>query len=96
LRVRFLPGLPFHQRAGSASRGAADIDGEIAGKKNRMLERLKTFLTDTKNELKKVTWPTKEELKESTRVVIVASFLLTVFIGVVDQILSRIIKLIFR
>jgi len=61
-----------------------------------MIERLKTFLTDTKNELKKVTWPTKEELKESTRVVIVASFLLTVFIGVIDQILSRIIKLIFQ
>jgi len=61
-----------------------------------MFERIKTYLTDTKNELKKVTWPTKEELKESTRVVIVASFLLTVFIGVVDQILSRIVKLIFQ
>ena len=61
-----------------------------------MIEKLKTFLTDTKNELKKVTWPTKEELKESTRVVIVASFLLTVFIGVIDQILSRIVKLIFQ
>jgi preprotein translocase subunit SecE len=61
-----------------------------------MIERLKNFLTDTKNELKKVTWPTKEELKEATRVVIVASFLLTVFIGAVDQVLSRIVKLIFR
>jgi preprotein translocase subunit SecE len=70
--------------------------GASAGKNVRMIERLKTFLTDTKNELKKVTWPTKEELKESTRVVIVASFLLTVFIGVVDQILSRIVKLIFQ
>ncbi len=61
-----------------------------------MFEKLKTFLHETKNELKKVTWPTKEELKESTKVVIVGAFLLTVFIGVVDQILSRIIKLIFQ
>ena len=61
-----------------------------------MIEKIKTFLIDTKNELKKVTWPTKDELKESTRVVIVASFLLTVFIGVIDQILSRIVQLIFR
>jgi len=61
-----------------------------------MFEKFKAYLTDTKNELKKVTWPTKEELKESTRVVIVASFLLTVFIGIVDQILSRIVKLIFQ
>ena len=61
-----------------------------------MIEKLKIFLTDTTNELKKVTWPTKDELKESTRVVIIASFMLTVFIGVIDQILSRIIKLIFQ
>jgi len=61
-----------------------------------MIEKLKTFLYETKNELKKVTWPTKEELKESTKVVIVGAFLLTVFIGIVDQILSRIIKLIFQ
>ena len=61
-----------------------------------MIEKLKTFLNETKNELKKVTWPTKEELKESTRVVIVGAFLLTVFIGIIDQILNRIIKLIFQ
>lgn len=44
----------------------------------------------------KVTWPTKDELKDATRVVIVASLVLTAFIGVVDQVLSRIIKLIFQ
>jgi preprotein translocase subunit SecE len=70
--------------------------GTNAGKSERMIEKIKTFLIDTKNELKKVTWPTKDELKESTRVVIVASFLLTAFIGVIDQILSRIVQLIFR
>jgi preprotein translocase subunit SecE len=60
-----------------------------------MFSKIKNFLAETRNELKKVTWPTKEELKESTRVVIVASLILTAFIGIVDQILSRIIKLIF-
>ena len=60
-----------------------------------MIEKIKTFLIETKNELKKVTWPTKDELKESTRVVIVASLIVTAFIGVVDQILNRIIQLIF-
>lgn len=61
-----------------------------------MIERLKTFLLETKTEIKKVTWPTKQELKDATKVVIVASFILTIFIGVVDQILSRIVKLIFQ
>ncbi|UCG52276.1 MAG: preprotein translocase subunit SecE [Candidatus Latescibacterota bacterium] len=60
-----------------------------------MIERLKNYLLETRIELKKVTWPTKDELKEATRVVVVASILLTIFIGIIDQILSRIIKLVF-
>ncbi|MDH4338105.1 MAG: preprotein translocase subunit SecE [Candidatus Krumholzibacteria bacterium] len=60
-----------------------------------MKERIVIFFNETKTELKKVTWPTREELKQSTRVVIIATFLVTIFIGIVDQILSRIIKLVF-
>ena len=60
-----------------------------------MIEKLKNYLVETKIEIKKVTWPTKDELKESTRVVVVATIVLTAFTGVVDQILSRIVKLIF-
>jgi preprotein translocase subunit SecE len=61
-----------------------------------MVERIKNYLAETKVELRKVTWPNKGELKDATRVVVVASILLTIFIGVVDQILSGIIKLVFR
>ena len=61
-----------------------------------MFEKLKNYLNETRIELKKVTWPTKEELKEATRVVVVATILLTIFIGIIDQILSNIIKLVFR
>jgi len=59
-----------------------------------MIERLKLFLTETRTELKKVTWPTRDELRESTIVVIVSTFIVTVFVGVVDQIISRIIRLV--
>ena len=61
-----------------------------------MLDRVKNYLVETKIEMKKVTWPTRNELKDATRVVILATFLLTVFIGIIDQILSGIIKLVFR
>jgi preprotein translocase subunit SecE len=60
-----------------------------------MMERIKAYLTDTRSELKKVTWPSRQELRESTQVVIVSTLIVTVFVGVVDQILSRIIKLVF-
>ena len=61
-----------------------------------MWERFKNYLKETRIELKKVTWPNKEELKEATRVVVIASIMLTIFIGIIDQILSSIIKLVFR
>jgi preprotein translocase subunit SecE len=61
-----------------------------------MVERIKNYLAETRIELRKVTWPNRGELKDATRVVVVASILLTIFIGVVDQILSGIIKLVFR
>lgn len=60
-----------------------------------MFERFKIYLSETRVEMKKVTWPTKNELKDATRVVVIASIVLTAFIGVVDQILSRIVKLVF-
>ena len=59
-----------------------------------MIERIKLFLSETRTELKKVTWPTREELKESTIVVIVSTFIVTIFVGVVDQIISRVIRLV--
>jgi preprotein translocase subunit SecE len=61
-----------------------------------MIEKIKNYLSETRIEIKKVTWPTVAELKESTRVVIVATLILTAFIGVVDQILSRIIRFVLH
>ncbi|MBI4721230.1 MAG: preprotein translocase subunit SecE [Chitinivibrionia bacterium] len=60
-----------------------------------MVEKLKTYFTETKVELKKVTWPKMAELKESTKVVIVATLILTAIIGAVDQVLNKIIQLVF-
>jgi preprotein translocase subunit SecE len=57
-----------------------------------MIERVRKFLSETKVEMRKVTWPTREELKESTKVVIISTFIVTLFIGFIDQILTQIIK----
>ncbi len=57
-----------------------------------MIEKVKKYLSETKIEMKKVTWPTRDELKESTRIVIIATIIVTLFVGIVDQILTLIIK----
>jgi preprotein translocase subunit SecE len=60
-----------------------------------MFEKLITFLREVRNELKRVTWPSRDEIRESTTVVIVLVLLLSVFIGLVDWALSNIVSIIF-
>lgn len=57
-----------------------------------MFEKIRKFLSEIAAEMKKVTWPTREELKESTKLVIIATFVVTLFVGLIDQILSLIIR----
>ncbi len=59
-----------------------------------MIGKTNEFLTNVKAELKKVTWPAKKETYASTTIVIVLVLLSAVFLGVVDFILQRLIRLI--
>jgi len=59
-------------------------------------QRLVRFLREVWIELQKVAWPSWEELKGSTRVVIVAVIVISIFIGIVDFGLSRIVRVVFR
>ena len=62
-----------------------------------MIEKLRNYFREVWLEMGKVTWPTRNELRESTMVVIVATFIVTIFIFVIDRImdtgLSGIIRL---
>jgi preprotein translocase subunit SecE len=53
------------------------------------------FFTDIVKEMKKVTWPTREELKESTMVVIATSLIFAVFVYAVDKVINEGLKIIF-
>ena len=61
-----------------------------------MFRRISNFLAGVKQEMSKVSWPTREELIGSTYVVIIISGILAVYIFVLDTILSNILKLILR
>jgi len=60
-----------------------------------MKEKIINFVNDVVKEMKKVTWPTKEELKESTVVVVVVCLILALFTYVIDMSLNQILKGIF-
>ncbi len=57
-----------------------------------MFDRMKQYFRETSQEMKRVSWPTVAELKESTIVVIVTVAIVTVFIFFVDKILDLTIK----
>jgi preprotein translocase subunit SecE len=60
-----------------------------------MKEKILNFFSDVVKEMKKVTWPTKNELKESTTIVIVVVLLFAVFTYIIDMALNKIIQGIF-
>ena len=60
-----------------------------------IIQKSTRFLREVWLELHKVAWPTWDELKGETVVVIVAVFIVAIFIGMIDFGLSKIVRLIF-
>jgi preprotein translocase subunit SecE len=58
--------------------------------------RINTFLSEVRAELKKVSWPSKEELRSATGVVIVSTALVTLYVVFIDFVLDRLRWLLFR
>ena len=56
------------------------------------LRRMSNYVQETRPELKKCTWPTREELRGSTVVVVVAFALMAMFTVGVDVILAFVIS----
>ena len=56
------------------------------------IEVAKQFLREVRTELKKVTWPSRKDTLSGTLVVLVAVFIIAIFLGIVDSGLSNLIK----
>lgn len=61
-----------------------------------MAKKIVGFFKDVRLEMSKVSWSTKDELISSTVVVLVSLMILTVFIGICDLLLSRIVNIILK
>jgi len=58
--------------------------------------RAREFVKEVRVESTKVSWPTRNEIRDSTAVVIVTILIVSLFIGVVDRILTMGVALLFR
>ncbi len=68
-------------------------DTNLAKKKTPFGTRMKRFFKDTKAELKKVTWPTKEQLIHNTGVIIVFIIIVTIILSVLDVAFAQLFKM---
>ncbi len=69
-----------------------DKKARAGGSISKYLGMTGQFLRESRNELKKVKWPTRKELLASTAVVIVLTLLVAFYLGLVDFGLIKIIK----
>jgi preprotein translocase subunit SecE len=53
-----------------------------------MKEKIINFFSDVVKEMKKVTWPKKEELRDSTVIVLVVCLVIGIFVYAVDLLVS--------
>jgi len=61
-----------------------------------MLEKIKVFFQEVSVELKKVSWPTRQQTVSATMVVITVAFIVAFFLGIVDIVLARIVGSIMK
>ena len=67
---------------------------QVAQPANRLtgwVDRTRQFLVGVREEMKKVTWPTREELVKDTRMIVILSIVLGITIGLMDYALQLIL-----
>lgn len=54
------------------------------------------FLKEVQEELKKVVWPTRDEVIRLTAVVLLVSLIVGIYLGAIDYILTKILALVVK
>ena len=54
------------------------------------------FLKEVRDELKKVVWPTREEVIRLTAVVIIVSLIVGLYLGGIDLLLTKLLALVIK
>ncbi|TAN63215.1 preprotein translocase subunit SecE [bacterium] len=60
------------------------------------LDTVKQFFLEARQELKKVTWPTKQQTITATWVVIAVTAALAIFLGLADLVFAKVIGYILK
>jgi preprotein translocase subunit SecE len=61
-----------------------------------IVQTARGFVDEVSVEMRKVSWPTRSELRESTIVVIASVFIVSILIGIIDLIFTQAVKLVIK
>ena len=61
--------------------------------KPNIFQRIKRWFKETAGELRKVSWPTREEALALTRIVLIVTIIMSVILGILDFIFARLVGL---
>ena len=84
------PRAPRDSRSGGGAGGGHREHGVVVG--SGLFGRLGQFIRDVRAEMKRVSWPTGKEVKNTTVIVLIAVIFFALYLFVVDQGLARLIN----
>lgn len=61
-----------------------------------ILERTRVFFSQVRTEMEKVTWPSRDDVKTYTIVVIVSTIIVSILLGGWDWLLNKIMETVLR
>jgi preprotein translocase subunit SecE len=67
-----------------------------ASEKKNLKDKTVGFFNDVAREMRKVSWPNREELQDATIIVLVACLVLSIFIFGIDKIFETLLRFIYH
>ena len=65
-------------------------------KSKNIFNKVAQYLSESKVELKKITWPTRKETTKLTVIVVIFSGIVAIFLGGIDYLLSKLMEFLLK
>jgi preprotein translocase subunit SecE len=83
------------KRGTAATKGSNKKAQQTQKRGSGVLAGPRRFAKDVRGELKRVTWPDRDQLRQSTAVVLIIVLVLAVYVAAVDFVFQSLVRLIF-
>ena len=81
--------------SGAAKKPQQQRQAQRQPQKKGFFAGIKDFFRGVRSELKKVSWPNREQLRQSTTVVVIIVLVLGVYVFVWDRVFEAVVKFVF-